>query len=180
MREWEPLYVFGGSSGVIDPPRSPLMFTGVQSLSELRLGNVKLDPDERGRVIPTLRGKVCVWTRSFRLGGSGGAPSRGGTIGALGFWRIGDNSPVPLTEDSRFFTLGGKGGGLSTDEASDCKVVTVDIDANVDCDACENPLATDPTTEALVTFKMYTRLAINLKLKSFLKIYRLFCLLELK
>ena len=91
-----------------------------------RKPNVKLDPDEEGRVRPALRGKVCVWTRSFRLGGSGGAPSRGGSKGASGCWRIGDNSPVPLTEDSRFLTLGGKGGGLSTDEASDCKVVTVD------------------------------------------------------
>ena len=94
------------------------MFTGVESLSELRLGNVKLDP-KGGRVGPTLRGKVCVWTGSFRLGGSGGAPSRGGTKGALGCWRIGDNSPVPLTDD--FLTRGGKGGGLSTG-ASGCKV----------------------------------------------------------
>ena len=104
------------------------MFTGVASRSELRLGNVKLDPPGGGRVKPVLRGRVCVWTRSLRLGGSGGAPSLGGRKGASGCWRIGDNSPVPLRDDSRFLTLGGNGGGLSTDDVieSDCNVVTVD------------------------------------------------------
>ncbi len=79
---------------------------------------------------------------SLRLGGSGGAPSRGGIRGASGCWRTGDSSPVPLNDGSRFFTRGGRGGGLSTTTgATDCSVTVVD------CEKFENPLDNDPETE---------------------------------